>query len=518
VKRWYWIFLAVVVLAGLLLRAHDVSRIFLWLDETDMFNEYLYGAHPKSLVDFALTTRNATTVTWGWPAVIWIVSRVFGPTIGAARMATVLASTLGILLMFLLVQRLLERGFRGSPFLPAIFAAILMTMAMPQMEYAQRTYPYGVLPCIAATILLTHFGVLRAAGKSWRLGPELLRAGILYTAAVSIALCLHASVALLPAVSMAFLLMKAIPVLRLQSWAERKPLLRATLGMGFVIFVAALLNAKNPKFGFRPYLVDYYSPLAISSVPKLLQHAYDLATYHLNLFYNPSLYWPRSLNLAILPLVLICVTGWAAAVFGRFGAEARHLAGMAAAAVAAPAALSLISVFPFGGVRQSLFLSPFFFVFAALGFYNLGAHRATRYVTAAVAAAYLVVWAGNLPRFYAERLPVYTPNDLLSAWNENGRQLVYARECEREVRYELRDHPEVRVEALPRNSKAPYLLIATHNWIGDNSWFSGFPDYLRRSGYKATLVRQTPARHMDSPAQSLYFPPNGLWIYEVTAQ
>src|SRR5215831_7164190 len=107
IRLWQWMMLLGVFVAAFLLRAHNVSRVFLWLDETDMFNEYVYGAHPKSLVEFAMYTRDATTVTWGWPGIIWIVSRLFGPTIGVARMATVVVSAIGVPMLFFLVYRLL---------------------------------------------------------------------------------------------------------------------------------------------------------------------------------------------------------------------------------------------------------------------------------------------------------------------------------------------------------------------------------------------------------------------------
>src|SRR5581483_6054795 len=94
-RWWRWALLAGVLLAALLLRMHDVSRIFLWLGETDTFNEYIFGEHPKSLLDFAVTTRSTTTLSWGWPAVVWVAAKLFGATIGVARMPTVLLSTVG---------------------------------------------------------------------------------------------------------------------------------------------------------------------------------------------------------------------------------------------------------------------------------------------------------------------------------------------------------------------------------------------------------------------------------------
>jgi hypothetical protein len=431
-------------------------------------------------------------------------------------MPTVLLSTLGVLLVFVLVYRLLPCDDNYDPVVPALFAAGLAAVSMPQLEYAQRTYPYGVTPCLAAAILIAHFEILRAASDGWKSSPKLIRAVSFYTAVVSVALCIHASLALLPAISASILIWDAIKGGRWQPWEQRKKLLRLAAGAGSVLFIVALLNAKNPKFGFRPYLTQYYEPLAFQSIPKIFEHAYDLGTYHLNLFYNPSLYWPERLNIILLPLVVICILGWSYAALGKLGLGPRRLAFFGLAMVATIVVLSLVKLFPFGGVRQSLFFNPFFLVFTALGFYSLRFHKMTRIAGTLAATAYLVLWAVDLPRFYQERLPMYTPEELVTAWTQNGKLPVFARECERELRYELRTHPEIRVNTLPAVSKPPYLLITTHHWIGDNTWFSGFPEYLEKSGYKATIVIQASGLHLDSHSQSLYFPANGLWVYKVT--
>jgi hypothetical protein len=203
---------------------------------------------------------------------------------------------------------------------------------------------------------------------------------------------------------------------------------------------------------------------------------------------------------------------------GKFGSACRHFSWLGLAVVMLPALLSFGRVYPFGGVRQSLFLSPFFLTFTALGFYSLRTYKTTLVLGIVAACGYLTLWAIDLPRFYEEREPVYAAQEIVDTWKANGSLPVYARECERELRYELRQHPEIHVDSLPRDVKAPYLVVATHNWIGDNSWYSGYPELLQRLGYKATVLRQDHARHLDSPPQSLYFPPNGLWIYKVTAQ
>ncbi|HLH44321.1 MAG TPA: hypothetical protein VKV74_15130, partial [Bryobacteraceae bacterium] len=430
-KVWQWIVIAAVAALALLLRAHDVSRIFLWLDETDVFNEWVYGAQHKSLADFAITTRNLTTLTWGWPAIVWISARWLGGTVGAARLPTLIVNAAAVPLAFALVYRLLA-GFQ-SRFWPALFCAVVLAISVVELDYAQRTYPYGALAFAALAVLLGHFEILRATSDGWKPTPELFRAIALYAAAIAFSFCAHPSAALIPAISMTAI---AYCAWRSRIWEDRK-LRLWTSAAGLLIGIAALSNVKNPKYGFRPYLADYYTPLSISSIPKVLLHAYGLATYQLDLFYNSALYYPDRLNLIVLPLVLMCIWGWQFALRGKFGAGFRHFARLGAAALLLPAALSLVKVFPFGGVRQLLFLAPFLAAFTALGFYALRGNAFTKMLSTAAAGAYLIVWAVNLPRFYNERLPQYTPGEIVDAWRENGRIPLYGRMSERELSYEL---------------------------------------------------------------------------------
>jgi hypothetical protein len=392
---------------------------------------------------------------------------------------------------------------------------------MPQVEFSQRAYAYGAMPCLAAALLLAHLEVLRAMPGGQAPRRTFYRAVALYTAVASLALCIHPSFALMPLASLALLGLRAWRDFPRWTAGERRSVFRSAAVAGAVLFCAALANAKNPKYGYRPYLARYYhSPLTPHSIVKLLQHAYDLAAYHLNLFYNTSLYWPERANAVLLPLIVFCALGWVLAMRGRFGAGARHLAWLGVAAIALPAVISLIGNFPFGGVRQTLFLSPFLLIFTALGLYSLRARLATRILAVALACGYAGLWGANLPRFYEERLAPYSGDDIVQAWRQNGEAPVYARGCEREVRYNIRAHPEIGIHTLPTTAQPPYLLVSTHYRIDDKVCFPGYLDYLHQAGYKVSVVTERLPKHPESLqySGSLYFPPNGLWIYKITNQ
>src|SRR6516225_3174275 len=114
--RWQWILLLAVVLAASLLRFHNLSNIFLWVDETDFFNERVFLNPPQPLLAFMSQTRDATTNTWGWPAILWIACRFFGGTLQVARTPGALAGTAMVLAMFFLVYKLLPEDFPGHRF------------------------------------------------------------------------------------------------------------------------------------------------------------------------------------------------------------------------------------------------------------------------------------------------------------------------------------------------------------------------------------------------------------------
>jgi hypothetical protein len=527
-RKMRWTLLVVVVAGAFLLRVHEISRIFLWLDETDFFNDRLYGAHPQSLLDFARWTRDYTTNTVGWPAVIWMSCRLFGPTLGVARAGAAIAGTAAVALVFLLVYRLLPVTFGSRRFVPAILAATLTAISIPQIEFSQRTFPYGATTFGAMALIAAHLEVFRALAGG--LFGQLRRLVALYTAAGVLAVTIHPSLAVLVAVSTAFLIAQGSrEFLRRQSAGPgRLEVLKTALVAGPILGGAALLNAKSPKLGYRTYLPQYYHQVSFHSIPSLIHpipqlagHAYDLVTYHLNLFYNATLYWPEKMNWALLPLVLLCLSGWAFAGAGKFGAEARQLAQLGLAVTGSLAVLSTRALFPFGGVRQTLLLSPFLFAFAGLGGYLLSRHKATRILGGVAGVVYLAAWAFNLPRFYEERVSVYNADDIVRAWRQNGELPVYTRGSEWELEYVMRNHPEIEVRTLAPFPKPPYLLVATH-WppLENQTIYYGYAQSLKKDGLGATLVAAKPAFHLDSlvARTSLYFPPNSFWVYKITAR
>lgn len=525
ILRWQWILLAVVVLGAAIVRFHNLSNIFLWNDETDFFSDRVFLNPNQHLLGYLVHTRDATTNTWGWPAILWVVCRIFGATLQVARTPGALAGTGMVLAMFFLVHRLLPENFPGNRFVPAIGAAVFAAVAMPQMEFSQRIYPYAAAPLMGAALLIADLYLYRQLQQSSRNIQGLLRAIVCYALVASFVVCIHPSLNVLVALSMIVLAAAIVGQLPNMPTIDRIRILKWSAAAAGLICFFVLLNRKNPKFGFRPYLVQYYHDISLSALPKVFLHAYDLGTYHLNLFYNTKLYWPEQLNIVLFPLIASCVLGWWLSAKGRYGALARHLAILGAMVVTTIAALSFFRLFPFGGVRQTLFLSPFLLTFAVLGIYTLRKSLATRVAGGILVAGYLSLWTVNLPKFYSERVAEYNEAELLRDWATSGHLSVFPWYCDQTVEYLIRDRLDVRILNQPdvlrlkTPPKAPFMLVSTYNALEkDSHTWKPVYEYLQKAGYTATLIDQKQPAHPESVeySGSIYYPPNGLWVYRVT--
>src|SRR6516225_5613165 len=93
VSLWRWLLLAAVVAGAAALRSHHLADVFLWIDETDFFSDKIFGNPPQPFLQYAIGTRDATTNTWGWPAILWLVCHLFGATLKIVRTPAAIAGT-----------------------------------------------------------------------------------------------------------------------------------------------------------------------------------------------------------------------------------------------------------------------------------------------------------------------------------------------------------------------------------------------------------------------------------------
>ncbi len=501
-----------------------LGDIFLWNDETDNFDEQIFKQMSTSLRRYAAAESQELTLGPAWSIIIAITCRIFGGVVVVGRMPSVFFGSAAILAVFYLVFLLYQSNDVKKFFAPAVFAAVLTAISVVQMEFSQRIIPYGAVPFLTAAIIIAHLKIVNVIEKEVLQIEKLIRWCILYTLVCGFSIYLHMSLTMI-LVSSFFLLVRT--GLRLSDLdREKKVVVFGIFTLSFLaVFLAWIGNAIHTQTGYRFYLAPYYHPLNLGAIPFVLLRAYDLLTYNLNLFYNGTLYWPRRLNPALLPLVIICVIGWYCSVRGRFGRLAKHLSFFGMISLLITALLSLFMKYPFGGVRQTLYMSPFIFIFTGLGFGALIRLRLGKAIVSVVAITYLVLWSINLPHFYKERVFPYTTQDLVNAWEENGKLGFYGDGgCGDTIKYMLRKYPDIEVQNLDYESdvlpEPPFFLISPH-WPVENSlWLPGLKERIEKLGYQAELILVCDAAYPGHPEyrQSIYYPANGLWLYKITKE
>jgi len=526
--KWNRLLLVLVILfVGMVLRFHGLEDIFLWNDETDWFDEEVYGHKSLGLLRYAALKAQEHSVGPAWPIIVRLACKALGGTAMVARIPSVLFGTATILAILFLVYYVLKSHSRKSAFVAAFLAALLTAISIPQIEFSQRTYPFGTIPFLTTLLVLLHLEIVKVI-QSDRLSIEKFSIlAFLYALIAGFSIFLHMSFSIVLVSSFFILLVLARRFLKLDHQNQVTFIGISALAVlsVFLAWIGNEIHISPNQTGYRPYLASYYHRLDSGAIFFLLTRVYDVMTYHLNLFYNGALYWPRQLNPVLLPLVGFCIFGWIYAAFGKFGQVAKHLSILAIMCLILIAVLSFLKKYPFGGVRQTVFMAPFLFSFTAMGFYALGRSARWKPIAVVVGVAYIILWIINLPHFYQERIIPFDSRELLTAWEQSGKPKVYTLSgCKDSIKYRMRQHSQVEVQNLPfpLPNDQVFLIVSIHGAIEDGHglWRPRLQEEIKRSGYITTLIMKRIPKYPWKPdyRQSLYFPPNGLWVYKMSVK
>jgi len=342
---------ALVVLAiGTGLRLYHVGGRSLWSDEAIAANishgiqyDATFTAHPSRAT---FTEVLGQVRMWGsspivYPYLLYLIEKVAeGPV--AVRTLSVLASILAVIVM--LAMSRLDVSSNA-----ALFSAAILAMSTTQIRYAQEVREYSLAVLFASVLI---FCLLRweAAGPTGG-HPVSLYAALFLAPFIQYGLVLLA-LAVLTTVGV-LLLSGRSSVSRL----SHAVIAAASLGAGGLFSLLLTLRYQIRAREFQSYLApNYFDPKTTSLLNFLVTNSFGLLSF----------LFPGRV------IVLGCVVG--AIIFCTGQARRRTwdtVAVLALVSVLITAGASLLRLYPYGGIRQCLFLAPVLALFAGVVFADL---------------------------------------------------------------------------------------------------------------------------------------------------
>jgi uncharacterized membrane protein len=335
---------------GVGLRIYHLGVRSLWLDEALTANisrgiwyDDSFTGHPShpSLTEVLQQTRKWGSSPALYPWILLLVEKVSdGPT--AVRMPSVIASILAVLMMLAMAW------VNVSPN-AALFSAAILAISTTQIRYAQEVREYS-LSVLFASILV--FCLLRWEATGTRSGhPVLLYAALFCAPFIQYGLVLFA-LGVLATIGLQLLLARDT-----RFRLSHGVIACASLGTGGLFSLLLTLRYQLGIRQYQWYLADNYFDWKSMSVLRFaIKNSHELLGV---------LFGGRA--------ILICFA-IAATIFCIAQARRRKfhpVVILAFASVLVNIGASLAGLYPYGGIRQCLFLAPVWALFAGIAFSDL---------------------------------------------------------------------------------------------------------------------------------------------------
>jgi hypothetical protein len=348
------------LLAGTALRMYHLGDRSLWFDEAVTAN-----TSRGTLTQMLEETRARLTSPIIYPCILYLVERV-SKTAVAVRMPSVLASLLAILVILTMVRAKVSRS-------AVLFSAAVLTFSASQIRYAQEVREYS-LSVLWAAILISCLLSWEASGSRDR-HPIWLYVALFIAPLIQYGL-----------VFLAFGIIATI-VLRLLltrgGCFTRSHAAIATLSL---IAGALLSFALTLRYLYHPGQVFWYlAPNYFDPKSNTLLHFVFTNTNQLLSFLMPE---------HIVRLLFLV----GAVIFCIAQARSRKVDSITLLLFTTTTIMICASVarmYPYGGIRQCLFLAPLFALFAGIVFANLmQSLRGTMQTAAVIALLGIICFSG----------------------------------------------------------------------------------------------------------------------------
>ncbi len=317
------------------LRLYHLSDRSLWFDEAVTANI------SRGTVTQVLEGTRLVSAPVVHPYILYVVQKV-GKGAVAVRLPSVLASLLAVLMMLAMVRAKVSYN-------AALFSAAILAVSASQIRYAQEVREYSLTVLWAVSMI---YCLLRweAAGRRNR-HPALLYVAFFFAPLIQYGL-----------VFLAFGILATICVRLLLSRDTCFRLLHAVIASAFLAAGGLLSFAFTMRYQMRLrgtpwYLVsNYFDPRTMS-----LLHFLGKNTKGLLSFFIPGQLIPLCF---VLAAIVFCA---AQAIIRKY----ETIALLVCTSLLITICASLARIYPYGGVRQCLFLAPGLTLFAGVAFADL---------------------------------------------------------------------------------------------------------------------------------------------------
>jgi hypothetical protein len=358
-RRFFLIAALFLLTIGTGLRIYHLGVRSLWLDEALTANisrgTWYDGAFTGHFSRGSLKEVLEQTRMWGsypvtYPWILYLVEKV-GEGPAAVRAVSVLASILAVLMMLAMVRVNVSSS-------AALFSAAILAVSTTQIRYAQEVREYS-LSVLFASILIFYFLQWESAG-SQNAHPVLLYAALFLAPLIQYGLVLFA-LGILATIGLLLLLSRST-----RFRLSHAVIASASLGAGGLLSLFLTLRYQLAVRQFQGYLAaNYFDSKTTSLLSFLAGNSYGLLRFLL-----PG----RVVGLCfVIGAIIFCV----GQVRRR---KCDPVAILTFTSVLITIGASLARAYPYGGIRQCLFLAPVLALFAGVAFADLlegfrGPHR-----------------------------------------------------------------------------------------------------------------------------------------------
>jgi len=350
-----------------IIRLISINDVFLWLDEVDFLgNTYvetvLYNkplnppwpilTNPDNTLIGTLGTSvsmgfNASTTPWLPILIDHLIILFWGHHLLLLRLHSLIVSIISFFVLYQIVKKLFSCGDIQ------LLIMLLYTFSIPLIFYSQSPEPVGYY-FLTTAIQILYFLKMIGGQRNNQSRGEIVR-----------------SIQIFSRISFILFLFNYMS------------LLIHVICIGYYVVYIAISNRNNmPLRGYIFYVIEAIIdsvPLGILALIRLLvgdqrvvfevdnitdffRLSYQFLTYNFNVAYTTDVYTPKGLNPVTWPFIVLSLIG-----AGYFFISRKNQRWSLLYSVGVVIACVFLEIMPFGGVRHTLSVVPFLFLFAGYG-------------------------------------------------------------------------------------------------------------------------------------------------------